>query len=72
MFQQSTDQVVRFKRDLPPAHYTFKIESFSEMLKIFPGDTEPKYDSDVFECGGYKWYANLNALLVLMPISLML
>ncbi|KAB1200361.1 Ubiquitin carboxyl-terminal hydrolase 12 [Morella rubra] len=26
------------------------------MLKIFPGDTEPKYDSDVFECGGYKWY----------------
>ncbi|KAB1200358.1 Ubiquitin carboxyl-terminal hydrolase 12 [Morella rubra] len=25
------------------------------MLKIFPGDTEPKYDSDVFECGGYKW-----------------
>ncbi|KAB1200357.1 Ubiquitin carboxyl-terminal hydrolase 12, partial [Morella rubra] len=51
----STDQVIRFQRDLPPAHYTFKVVSFSKMLKIFPGDTEPKYDSDVFEVGGYKW-----------------
>ncbi|XP_040986322.1 MATH domain and coiled-coil domain-containing protein At2g05420-like isoform X2 [Juglans microcarpa x Juglans regia] len=42
-------------RDLPPAHYTFKIESFSKIIKIFPGDKEPKYDSEVFESGGYKW-----------------
>ena len=43
-------------RELPPTHYIFKIESFSDILTIFPEDKEAKYDSDVFESGGYKWY----------------
>jgi len=43
-------------RELPPTHYTFKIESFSDILAIFPEDKEAKYESDVFESGGYKWY----------------
>ncbi|XP_059444229.1 uncharacterized protein LOC132176118 [Corylus avellana] len=42
-------------RELPPTHYIFKIESFSNILTIFPEDKEAKYDSDVFESGGYKW-----------------
>lgn len=43
--------VTRSKRDLPPMHYTLKIESFSLLLKT----KVEKYESDVFEAGGYKW-----------------
>ncbi|XP_062146905.1 uncharacterized protein LOC133854671 isoform X2 [Alnus glutinosa] len=46
-------------RELPPTHYTFKIESFSNILAIFPADKEEKYESDVFESGGYKWRLSL-------------
>ncbi|KAG6747911.1 hypothetical protein POTOM_047802 [Populus tomentosa] len=43
--------LTRSKRDLPPMHYTLKIESFSLLLK-----TEVvKYESDVFEAEGYTW-----------------
>lgn len=43
--------IVRYKRDVPPAHFSFKIESFSQLLKT---QTE-KYETGVFEAGGYKW-----------------
>ncbi|XP_038684604.1 uncharacterized protein LOC119984632 isoform X3 [Tripterygium wilfordii] len=40
-----------YERDLPPAHFMFKIESFSLLLEA---ELE-KYETDVFEVGGYKW-----------------
>jgi len=46
--------VTRSKRDLPPMHYSFKIESFSLLLKT----KVEKYESDVFEAGGYKWFVD--------------
>ncbi|XP_010270945.1 PREDICTED: uncharacterized protein LOC104607116 [Nelumbo nucifera] len=42
-------------RDAPPAHYIFKIRSFSLLSKA----SVEKYDSDVFEVGGYKWKLSL-------------
>ncbi|KAF9596191.1 hypothetical protein IFM89_007509, partial [Coptis chinensis] len=43
--------MARSIRDAPPAHYTFKIQSFSSLLK----HSSDKYESNVFESGGYKW-----------------
>lgn len=43
--------VKRSERDLPPMHYSLKIESFSLLLKT----KVEKYESDVFEAGGHKW-----------------
>ncbi|XP_038684114.1 MATH domain and coiled-coil domain-containing protein At2g01790-like [Tripterygium wilfordii] len=40
-----------YERDLPPAHFMFKIESFSSLAEA---ELE-KYETDVFEVGGYKW-----------------
>ncbi|XP_038682934.1 MATH domain and coiled-coil domain-containing protein At3g58370-like [Tripterygium wilfordii] len=40
-----------YKRDLPPAHFMFKVESFSLLSEA---EVE-KYETDVFEVGGYKW-----------------
>ncbi|KAJ6722656.1 TRAF-LIKE FAMILY PROTEIN [Salix koriyanagi] len=39
------------KRVLPPAHFSLKIESFPVLQKT----GVEKYESDVFEAGGYKW-----------------
>ncbi|GMQ01162.1 hypothetical protein CsSME_00047897 [Camellia sinensis var. sinensis] len=44
-------EVSRSVRDLRPAHYLFKIESFSILLEEKIG----KYESDDFQAGGYKW-----------------
>lgn len=44
--------VLRTIRDAQPAHYLFKIESFS----ILSEEKIEKYESDDFEVGGYKWY----------------
>ncbi|XP_057990309.1 uncharacterized protein LOC110632000 [Hevea brasiliensis] len=43
------------KRNAPPSHYTLKIESFSQLCKILKKTGLEKYESDVFESGGYKW-----------------
>ncbi|KAI8554619.1 hypothetical protein RHMOL_Rhmol05G0112000 [Rhododendron molle] len=43
--------VLRTIRDAQPAHYLFKIESFS----ILSEEKIEKYESDDFEVGGYKW-----------------
>ncbi|KAA8545762.1 hypothetical protein F0562_020787 [Nyssa sinensis] len=45
------DDVSRSFRKVQPAHYIFKIESFSTLWET---NTE-KYESDEFESGGYKW-----------------
>ncbi|KAJ6871886.1 hypothetical protein NC651_031079 [Populus alba x Populus x berolinensis] len=47
--------VKRSERDLPPMHYSLKIESFSLLLKT----KFEKYESDVFEAGGHKWSLSL-------------
>ncbi|XVF79791.1 hypothetical protein PTKIN_Ptkin15bG0018000 [Pterospermum kingtungense] len=44
-------EIVRNRRDLPPAHYSFKIESFSLLLNT----KVEKVESGIFEAGGYKW-----------------
>ncbi|KAE8721254.1 dnaJ protein-like protein 2-like [Hibiscus syriacus] len=51
----------RCTREIPPAHYSFKIEGFSLL-----SDTKvEKIESGIFEAGGYKWrmvlYPNGNA-----------
>ncbi|KAL2319946.1 hypothetical protein Fmac_028915 [Flemingia macrophylla] len=43
--------ISRSERDLPPSHYLFKIESYSELMKT----GVEKYETNVFEAGGYKW-----------------
>ncbi|KAL3742683.1 hypothetical protein ACJRO7_018064 [Eucalyptus globulus] len=46
---------IMYKRALPPAHYSLKIEQFS-LLANSSGDM---YESGVFEAGGYKWSLTL-------------
>ncbi|KAE9447103.1 hypothetical protein C3L33_21004, partial [Rhododendron williamsianum] len=48
--------IVRSLRDIPPAHYCIKINSFSFILKNNKIDN---YESAVFEVGGYKWKLSL-------------
>ncbi|KAL3743780.1 hypothetical protein ACJRO7_018966 [Eucalyptus globulus] len=43
----------KYKRDLPPAHYLLKIESFKVL------STLDKYDSGEFEVGNHKWRLSL-------------
>ncbi|KAF3441172.1 hypothetical protein FNV43_RR15084 [Rhamnella rubrinervis] len=43
---------VSYKRDLPPAHYSLKVDSYTLLSSEF--GTE-KYDGSVFEAGGHKW-----------------
>ncbi|XP_044487671.1 MATH domain and coiled-coil domain-containing protein At3g58400-like isoform X3 [Mangifera indica] len=45
------DGIIRSTSDAPPTHYTVKIQLFSVLLK----NVVEKYDSGVFEAGGYKW-----------------
>ncbi|OMP00705.1 TRAF-like family protein [Corchorus olitorius] len=51
----SNEEIVRYKRDIPPAHYTFRIEGFSLLLK----SKVEKIESAIFEAGGYKWKLKL-------------
>ncbi|KAJ6328345.1 hypothetical protein OIU77_010104 [Salix suchowensis] len=52
---QKSHGITVTRRDLPPAHFSLKIESFS-LLR----NAGEKYESDVFEAGGYKWRLCLN------------
>ncbi|KAI8024632.1 Cellulose synthase-like protein E6 [Camellia lanceoleosa] len=47
--------ILRSLRDVPPAHYTFKLEYFSSFLN----SKIENLDSGVFEAGGYKWKLSL-------------
>ncbi|XP_030505740.2 MATH domain and coiled-coil domain-containing protein At3g58400-like [Cannabis sativa] len=46
----TTGTYLRFTRNLPPAHYLMKLESYSLL-----SDTKENFDSSSFEVGGYKW-----------------
>ncbi|XP_058189030.1 MATH domain and coiled-coil domain-containing protein At3g58400-like [Rhododendron vialii] len=48
-------EVVRSTREVPPAHYTIKVDSFSLLSNILSASEVEKYESDMFEAGGYKW-----------------
>lgn len=43
--------VVRFLRDVPPAHYSLKVESFSRLAH-----SGERYVSSKFDASGYTWY----------------
>ncbi|XP_056174168.1 uncharacterized protein LOC115687212 isoform X2 [Syzygium oleosum] len=45
----------KYKRALPPAHFSLKIESFSALSSL----DKDKYDSEVFKAGGYRWSLSL-------------
>ncbi|KAG5526279.1 hypothetical protein RHGRI_032530 [Rhododendron griersonianum] len=47
--------IVRSLRDIPPAHYCLKINTFSFMVN----NKIENYESCVFEVGGYKWKLSL-------------
>ncbi|PKI55049.1 hypothetical protein CRG98_024556 [Punica granatum] len=44
-----------YKREYPPAHYSLKINSFS----LLSATKVEKYESGIFEAGGYKWSLSL-------------
>ncbi|KAH7835471.1 hypothetical protein Vadar_026405 [Vaccinium darrowii] len=48
--------IVRSFRDVPPAHYYLKINSFSFLVN----NEVENYESGVFEVGGYKWKLSLH------------
>lgn len=52
-------QVARSFRDVRPAHYTLKIESFSLLSQILEDAGVQNYESDIFEAGGFKWKLSL-------------
>ncbi|XP_058191581.1 uncharacterized protein LOC131308644 [Rhododendron vialii] len=55
MSQMDSGGIVRSLRDIPPAHYCIKINSFS----FFVNKKIDNYESAVFEVGGYKWKLSL-------------
>ncbi|KAI8532620.1 hypothetical protein RHMOL_Rhmol11G0227400 [Rhododendron molle] len=57
MSQMDSSGIVRSLRDIPPAHYCIKINSFSYIVK----NEIDNYESAVFEVGGYKWKLSLYA-----------
>ncbi|XP_060671219.1 uncharacterized protein LOC107433516 isoform X1 [Ziziphus jujuba] len=44
-------EILKYKRDFPPADYSLKVDSYTLLSE---SKTE-KYDTNVFEVGGYKW-----------------
>lgn len=51
-------EITRSTRDLPPAHYTFKIENFSLLANAKIDNVE----SGDFEAGSYKWYVGFSSM----------
>jgi speckle-type POZ protein len=52
-------EVARSLRDIPPAHYLLRIESFSLLSEMMLDVDVQNYESDVFEASGYKWKLSL-------------
>ncbi|XAR69321.1 Ubiquitinyl hydrolase 1 [Bertholletia excelsa] len=55
----SSGKISRSLRDIPPAHYTLKIESFSQLSEMLSDTKAHNYVSEVFEASGYKWKLSL-------------
>ncbi|KAM7474842.1 hypothetical protein LguiB_022085 [Lonicera macranthoides] len=54
---ESTDRgIARSIRELPPAHYKMKVESFSLLSNLLHDIRVDKYESRYFEIDGYKWF----------------
>ncbi|KAL7166585.1 hypothetical protein ACSBR2_037286 [Camellia fascicularis] len=48
-------EVTRSLRKIPPAHFIFKIESFSQLSQLLSDVEVQNCESDIFEASGYKW-----------------
>ncbi|CAL5381004.1 unnamed protein product [Camellia sinensis] len=48
-------EVTRSLREIPPAHFIFKVESFSQLSQLLSDAEVQNYESDIFEASGYKW-----------------
>ncbi|CAL5436108.1 unnamed protein product [Camellia sinensis] len=57
--EKGSSEVTRSLRDIPPSHYIFKIESFSQLSKALLDTEVQSYKSDIFEASGYKWRLSL-------------
>ncbi|KAJ8568151.1 hypothetical protein K7X08_020873 [Anisodus acutangulus] len=45
----------RTLRDIPPAHYTLKVGSFSFLVQLLEKSGRKRYESEIFEASGHKW-----------------
>ncbi|XP_060210323.1 ubiquitin C-terminal hydrolase 13-like [Lycium barbarum] len=45
----------RTLRDIPPAHYILKVDSFSFLVQLLEKAGKKRYESDAFEASGHKW-----------------
>ncbi|XP_058189026.1 MATH domain and coiled-coil domain-containing protein At3g58410-like [Rhododendron vialii] len=52
-------EISRSLRNIPPAHYLLRIESFSLLSQMMLDAEVQNYESDVFEASGYKWKLSL-------------
>ncbi|XP_058189027.1 protein RESTRICTED TEV MOVEMENT 3-like isoform X1 [Rhododendron vialii] len=52
-------EVARSLRKIPPAHYTFKVKSFSLLSQMLLDAKQKNFESAVFEASGYKWKLSL-------------
>ncbi|CAL5381002.1 unnamed protein product [Camellia sinensis] len=59
MEEIGSSEVTRSLRDIPPSHYIFKIEPFSQLSKALLDTEVQSYESDIFEASGYKWRLSL-------------
>ncbi|XP_057466649.1 ubiquitin C-terminal hydrolase 13-like isoform X3 [Actinidia eriantha] len=53
------NDVARTLRNIPPAHYSLKIGSFSLLSRMLSDADMQNYESDIFEASGYKWKLSL-------------
>ncbi|XP_028065572.1 ubiquitin carboxyl-terminal hydrolase 12-like isoform X6 [Camellia sinensis] len=51
----ANSEVTRSLREIPPAHFIFKIESFSQLSQLLSDAEVQNCESDIFEASGYKW-----------------
>ncbi|XP_028057539.1 MATH domain and coiled-coil domain-containing protein At3g58400-like [Camellia sinensis] len=51
----ANSEVTRSLREIPPAHFIFKIESFSQLSQLLSDAEVQNYESNIFEASGYKW-----------------
>ncbi|XP_022146381.1 ubiquitin carboxyl-terminal hydrolase 13-like [Momordica charantia] len=52
---EAADSVLSFTRDEKPLHYTLQIQSFSLLKTALAASNCDRYESQIFNAGGYKW-----------------